>query len=235
MNSWICLIQNKFNSSFQFAFTVNFACWTHLPLLTFKKTSNNLSHKWKPIRRVKPSLLLRQSFLMIMSNGVWNASLILLNQNQFLTKKTFRHQMSQPYFGQVWGWSPTLGKSEDLESSRTPECLEFDSKAQNTSHLGVLDVIWKVLKRRYRKWPRIGHLDICSPSYGQKKGRESNWQFDSRPLNVWNRPLPDLRIESAIRRWKDLDEGYKFGLDLVAIRPGSRELWAPKVSGLHPG
>jgi hypothetical protein len=28
----------------------------------------------------------------------------------------------------------TWKKSEDLESSRTPECLEFDNKAQNTSH-----------------------------------------------------------------------------------------------------
>jgi hypothetical protein len=139
--------------------------------------------------------------------------------------------MSQPYFGQVWGWSPTLGESEDLKSSGTPECLEFDSKAQNTSHWGALGVIRKVLKRRYRNC----HLDICSPSYGQKKGRESNWQFGSRPLNVGNRPLPDLRIESAIRRWKDLDEGYKFCLDLVAIRPSSRELWALKVPGLHSG
>jgi hypothetical protein len=118
--------------------------------------------------------------------------------------------MSQPYFGQVWGWNPTLGKSEELESSGTPECSELDSKAQNTWHWGVLGVIGKFLKRRYRKWPRIGHLDICRPSYGQKKGRESNWQFDSRPLKVKNRPLPDLRIESAIRLWKDLDEGYKF-------------------------
>jgi hypothetical protein len=111
-------------------------------------------------------------------------------------------ELSQPYFGQVWGWSPTLGKSEDLESSGTPKCLELDSKAQNTSHWGVLGVIEKVLKRRYRKLPRIGHLHICSPSYGQKKGRESNCQFDSRPLKVGNLPLPDLRIESAIRRWK---------------------------------
>jgi hypothetical protein len=135
----------------------------------------------------------------------------------------------------VWGWSPTLGKSEDLESSGTPECLEFDSKVQNTSHWGVIDVIGKFLERSYRKWPRIGHLDICSPSYGQKKGRESNWQFDSRPLKVGNRPLPNLLIESAIRRWKDLAEGYKFGSDLVAIRICSRELWAPKVPGLHLG
>jgi hypothetical protein len=143
--------------------------------------------------------------------------------------------MSQPYFGQVWGWSPTLGKSEDLEFFGTPKCSELDSKAQNTSHWGVLGVIGKVLKRRCRKWPRIVHLDICSPNYRQKKGRESNWQFDSRPLKVGNRPLPDLRIESAIRRWKDLDAGYKFGLDLVAIRRRSRELWAPKVLGLCPG
>ncbi len=135
----------------------------------------------------------------------------------------------------MWGWSPTLGRVGDLESSGTPECLELNSKAQNTSHWGVLGVIRKVLKRRYRKWPRIGHLDICRPSYGQKKGQESNWQFDSRPLKVGNRPLPEVRIGSAIRRWKDLDESYKFGSDLVAIRLRSQELWAPKVLGLHPG
>jgi len=144
-------------------------------------------------------------------------------------------KLSQPYFGQVWGWSPTLGKSEELESSGIPECLELDIKAQNTSHWGVLSVIRKVSKRRYRKWPRIGHLDICRSSYGQKKGRESNGQFDSWPLKVGNRPLPDLRIESAIRRWKDDDKGYKFGSDLVLIRLCSRELWTPKVPGLHPG
>jgi hypothetical protein len=133
------------------------------------------------------------------------------------------------------GVKPNTSKVGDLESSGTPKCLEFNRKAQNTSHWGVLGVIGKVLERRYRKWPRIGHLDICSPSYGQKKGRESNLQFDSWPLKVGNRPLLDLWIESAIRRWKDLDEGYNFGSDLVVIRLCSRELWAPKVPGLHPG
>jgi hypothetical protein len=133
------------------------------------------------------------------------------------------------------GVKPNTPKVGDLESSETSECLGLDSEAQNTLHWGVLGVIEKVLKRRYRKWPRIGHLDIYNPSYGQKKGRESNWQFDSRPLKVGNRPFPNLRIESAIRRWKDLDEGYKFGSDVVTIRLCSRELWAPKVSGLQPG
>jgi len=115
-------------------------------------------------------------------------------------------------------------KSWDLESSGTPECSKLNSKGQKTLHWGVLGVVGKVLKRRYRKCPRIGHLDICRPSYGQKKGRESNWQFDSRPLKVENRPLPEVRIGSAMRGWKDLDEGYKFGSDLVAIRARSREL-----------
>jgi hypothetical protein len=134
-----------------------------------------------------------------------------------------------------WENETPTPKVKDLESSGTPECLDLDSKAQNTSHWSVFGVIGKVWKRRYQKWPRIGHLDICSPSYGQKKGRESNWQFDSRLLKVGNRPLPDLRIESATWRWKDLNKGYNFGSDLVAIRLYSRELWALKVPGLQPG
>jgi hypothetical protein len=129
-----------------------------------------------------------------------------------------------PTLAKCGGVKPNTSKVGDLESSGTPECLEFDRKVQNTSHWGVLGVIGKVLKRRCRKWPRIGHLDICNPSYGQKKGRESHWQFDSRPLKVGNRPFPDLRVESARCHWKDLDKGYNFGSDLVAIRLGSREL-----------
>jgi hypothetical protein len=133
------------------------------------------------------------------------------------------------------GEAQHLEKVGDLESSRTPECSELNNKAQNTSHWGVLSVIGKVLKCRYRKWPRIGHLDICKPSYGQKKVRESNCQFDSRSLKVRNRPLPNIRFQSATWSWKDLDEGYNFSLDLVAIGPCSRELWLFKVPGVPSG
>jgi len=62
------------------------------------------------------------------------------------------------------------------------------------------------------------------PKLWAKEGPGVKLAVDSRPLKVKNRPLPDLRIESAIRRWKDLDEGYKIGLDFVAIRLRSREL-----------
>ncbi len=121
------------------------------------------------------------------------------------------------------------GESQHLEKVRTwsppglPNVQGSTARPKTPCIEVFLVSLEKVSKRRYRKWLRIGHLDFCSPSYGQKKGRESNWQFDSRPLKVGNRPLPDLRIESARCRWKDLDEGY-FGLDLVAIRLCSREL-----------
>jgi hypothetical protein len=75
-------------------------------------------------------------------------------------------------------------------------------------------------------------------SFGHQQPKlwaKEGWQFDSRPLIVGNRLLPDIRMESATRRWKDLDEGYNFDLDLVAIRFYSRELWAPKVPRLQPG
>jgi hypothetical protein len=133
-----------------------------------------------------------------------------------MAKRLLMVDVATPLWPSV-GVKPNTWKSWDLESFGTPECSELDKKAQNTLHWGALGFIGKVLKRRYRKWPRIDHLDICSPSYGQKKGRESNCQFDSRPLKVGNRPLPDILFGSATWRWKDLDEGYNFGSDLVTI------------------
>jgi hypothetical protein len=68
------------------------------------------------------------------------------------------------------------------------------------------------------------HLDICSPSYGQKKGRESNWQFDSRPLKVGNRPDSDIYKKSATWNRKALEESYNFGFDLTTIGGRSQEI-----------
>ncbi len=71
--------------------------------------------------------------------------------------------------------NPTLRESEDethtlemgtWESFETPESLEFDCKGQNTSHWGVLYIIEKISKCKYRKWAWLSHLDICSTSYG---------------------------------------------------------------------
>jgi hypothetical protein len=126
-------------------------------------------------------------------------------------------------------------KSGKLESSGIPENAKREFRGQISFHLCALGVIGKVLKCRCPKWPRMSHLDICSPSYGQKKGWESNWQFDSRPLKVRNRPVPNVRCRSATWRWKALFEGYNFGLDLVSIEGWGEELWSPKVPDSNPG
>jgi hypothetical protein len=72
---------------------------------------------------------------------------------------------------------------------------------------------------KHKLWPKEGPGD----------------QFDSRPLNIKNRPFPDVRFESATWRWKALDESYNFALDLVAIELCSREILAFKVPELQPG
>jgi hypothetical protein len=104
------------------------------------------------------------------------------------------------------------------EPSGTPENLKLDWRGQNTLHWGVPYTVGKVSKCKYLKWARMSHLDICSTSYGRKKGQKSNWQFDSRPLKVGNRPDPGVCRWSATHHWKVLKESYKFTLDLVPIR-----------------
>jgi hypothetical protein len=110
---------------------------------------------------------------------------------------------------------------------------EFDCRGQNTLHWGVFNIIEKLLKCRCRKWACMGHLDICSTSYGKNKGRESNWQFDSRPLKVGNRPDLGAFRWRATYCWKAFEKSYKFVLDIIWIRGLSKELWACKVLGVQ--
>jgi hypothetical protein len=119
--------------------------------------------------------------------------------------------------------NPTLKECEDdihtfemgtWESFGSPENSELDCRGQNTSLWGVIYIVGKVLKRICRKWPRMNHSDICSTSYVRKKGQESNWQFDSRPLKVGNRLDAGVCRRSATHHWKVLKESYK-----VCFRP----------------
>jgi hypothetical protein len=122
-----------------------------------------------------------------------------------------------------------------LESSGILATLELDCRVQNTLPWGVPYTLGKALKCRCWKWPHMSHLNICSTSYGRKKGRESNWQFDSRPQKVENQPDPGVCRWSATHIWKALEDNYKFSLDLIRIWGLSWELWAPKVQGVQIG
>jgi hypothetical protein len=86
------------------------------------------------------------------------------------------------------------------------------------------------LKCKCLKWARIVHLDIWNTSYGQKKGRESNWQFDSRPLKVGNRPDSLMCRRCATYCCKVLNEGYNFTLNHIAIGGLHKNLCALKIA-----
>jgi len=94
----------------------------------------------------------------------------------------------------------------ELEPQWIFEFSEGDCRGQNPLDWKVLYIIKKLLKRKCLKWARMTHLDIWNTSYGQKKGQESNWQFDSRPLKVGNRPDFLVCKWCATYRWKAFDE-----------------------------
>jgi hypothetical protein len=90
-------------------------------------------------------------------------------------------------------------------------------------------IIGKLLNRICLKWLCMTHLDISNTSYGQKKGWESNWWFDFQSLKVSNwLDLLTCRWR-ATYRWKALDEGYNFFLNLISIQGLHAKLWALKV------
>jgi hypothetical protein len=60
------------------------------------------------------------------------------------------------------------------------------------------------------------------------KGWESKCHFDSQPLKVGNRPHLFVWRWCATYRWKDLDDGYNFALDLISIGGLHKKLWASK-------
>jgi len=96
----------------------------------------------------------------------------------------------------------------------------------------VFYIIGKLLERRCLKWAHIAHLDIWNISYGQKKGQESNCQFDSRPQKVGNQPDLLSCRGRAKYRWKALNESYNFASDRTSIGGLLTKLWGSKVTGV---
>jgi len=110
-------------------------------------------------------------------------------------------------------WTLTLPRELppwELDSWRIPEGLwnvqRVIAKAKTQWIKKYIYIIEKLLKRRCLKWARMTHLDIWNTSYGQKKGRESNWQFHSWALKVKNQLDFLVCRWRATYRWKVLDK-----------------------------
>jgi hypothetical protein len=126
---------------------------------------------------------------------------------------------------------PTKFPRWELESQWTPKSSESNFKGQNPMDWGILFIsLENFLERRCLKWAHIIHLDIWNTSYDQKKGRKSNYQFDSRPLKVKNCPNFLTFRWCATYNWKSLDEGYNFASYLISIGGLHAKLWGPKVA-----
>jgi len=76
------------------------------------------------------------------------------------------------------------------------------------------------------------YLGIWNISYGQKKGRESNWQFDSRSLKVWNRSDFLMCRWRVTHNWKDFDEVTTLLQLSSQSEVYMQKLWGPKITRL---
>jgi hypothetical protein len=105
-------------------------------------------------------------------------------------------------------WTPTFSLWE-LESQQSPKSSKNECRGQNSLNSKVHSTIGIFLERRCLKWALMTHLGSYNISYGQKKGWESNCQFDSRPLKVRNHPDFLACRWRATYHWKALDEGLQ--------------------------
>ncbi len=125
-------------------------------------------------------------------------------------------------------WALTLGIKVSMDSQIFRERFQ-GSKLINQR---ISYTIKKFLECRCLKWVHMTHLDTSNTSYGQKKGRESNWQFDFWPLKIRNHPNLLTFRWRARYRWKVFDEGYNFASNFISIGGLHTKLWAPKVVGI---
>jgi hypothetical protein len=118
-------------------------------------------------------------------------------------------------------WFPRLPKLHNpITEVKTPRLGAFFISLENYQSVDVENGLHEP----------FGHLQH---NYGKKKGRESNWQFDSPPLKVRNRPDSSVCRWSATHHWKALKESYKFASNLIPIGGLNKELWTRKVPGVQ--
>ncbi len=143
--------------------------------------------------------------------------------------------MLQPYFWKSGRMTPTLPKWGLGSPLGLPKLQSSIARVKTPCIEAFLISLESCQNVNVEKWAHMSHLDIFSISYDKKKGRESNWQFDSRPLKVGNQPNPGVCRWSATHRSKDFNESYTFALDLIPIGGLNKELWPRKVAGVQIG
>jgi hypothetical protein len=91
----------------------------------------------------------------------------------------------------------------ELHLCKSCRCLKHWLERKTNTKLSLYDTIRNFLKHRCLKRPCIVHLDLICMSYNQRKGRESNWEFDSWSQTPWNQGSNDLirACYTSLRRY----------------------------------
>jgi hypothetical protein len=126
----------------------------------------------------------------------------------------------------VWGNEPPHSQVNSHFGSWSPDgFLNFHRAIVGVKTHWIEEffyIIKKILECRCLKWARMTHLGTSNTSYGQKKDRESNCLFDSRPLTVRNHFNFLACMWCGIYSWKGLDKGYNFILNHLNRRPAHK-------------
>jgi hypothetical protein len=143
------------------------------------------------------------------------------------------HFMLMGAWESVREWTSTLSNELplwELESRWTPKSSKNDCMGQKSLDWRNFYIIGNLLERRHLKWDHMTHWGTWNTRYGQKKGRESNCQFDYSPLK--DKSHHDFLAFRCCARhcWKALDEGYNFVSHLISIRGLHTKLCASKVT-----
>jgi hypothetical protein len=142
--------------------------------------------------------------------------------------------MSQPTLAKCGGEAQHFKKLGIWSPPRLPN-VQSSIARPKTPWIGVFLVS---LKRSWNVDIENGLVLAIWTSSAQVMGKR---RAGSQTGKVW---LPTTKSRESISFrhpiwvcewcWKDLDEGYNFGSDLVAIGLYSRELWSFKVPGVLP-
>jgi hypothetical protein len=159
-------------------------------------------------------------FLLTCLNSWWNEHKAQMSQPHF--EGSVMSPLTLPKMG--LGSPPGLPKTQStIAGIKTPRIEMFFIPLERSWNVNVQNgLAWTI-------WTFATQVMV------ERRAGSQTGQFDSLPLKVKNRPDPGACEWSATHRWKDLEESYNFGSNLVPIWARGEKLWTFKIPGVQTG
>jgi hypothetical protein len=152
-----------------------------------------------------------------------------------LNKMTWQCYLSQPLFGIGVRVKPTLPKVGSRSLLGLPK-IQSSSSGVKTPRIGVflipLERSWSVNVQNGLAW---AIWTFAAQVMGKRMAKSQTGLAVWLPTTKSRESTSSWRPQQATRRWKALDESYKFDSKLVLIQVRGEKLWTPKVPGVQIG